>query len=84
MYCRKTIIIAFALQVYRHAPVTDGTIVFVIDFIDLILNFLFMGIVTRLPVFPVVIVCVWADAKPPQEPAQTKQLMIVLNKSIIL
>ncbi len=53
---------AFALQIYSHAPITDGTIVFVIDLADLILNFLFMGIVTRLPVFPVVIICVWANA----------------------
>ena len=42
-----------------------------------------MGIVIRLPVSPVVIVCVWADAKPPEEPAQTKQLMILLNNQLI-
>ena len=76
--------IAFALQIYSHAPITDGTIVFVIDFADLILNFLFMGIVIRLPVFPIVIVCVWANAKPLKKPAQTKQFMILLNKSISL
>jgi len=58
MYRGETVVTASALQVYGHAPVTDGTIVFVIDFDDLILNFLFMGIVTRLPVFPVVIICV--------------------------
>ena len=76
--------IAFALQIYSHAPITDGTIVFVIDFADLILNFLFMGIVIRLPVFPIVIVRVWANAKPLKKPAQTKQFMILLNKSISL
>lgn len=76
--------IAFTLQIYSHAPITDGAIVFVIDFVNLILNFLFIGIVIRLPVFPVVIVCIWEDAKPPEEPAQTKQFMIPVNKSISL
>ncbi len=52
---------AFALRIYSHTPITDGTIVSVTDFADLILNFLFMGIVIRLPMFPVVIVCVWAN-----------------------
>ena len=76
--------ITFPFQIYSHAPVTDGAIVLMIQFGDLLLNFLFMGIIIRLPVFPVVIICVWADAKPPQEPAQTKQLMILFNKSISL
>lgn len=57
--------ITSALQIYSHAPIADRAIVGVIDFTDLIQNFLFMGIVTRLPVFPVVIVCVRPDIKPP-------------------
>ena len=76
--------IAFALQIYSHTPITNGTIVFMIDSADLLLNFLLMGIVIRLPVFPVVIICVWTNAKPPKKPTQTKQLMILLNKSISL
>lgn len=76
--------IAFTLQIYSHAPVTDGAIVFVIDFVDLILNFLFMGIVICLPVFPIVVVCVWTNTKLPKKPAQAKQIMILINKSISL
>ena len=76
--------IAFTLQIYSHAPIPDGTIVFVIDFVDLIQNFLFMGIIICLPVFPVVIVCVWEDAKLLKKPAQAKQFMILVNKSISL
>lgn len=61
--------ITFLLQIYGHAPIADCAIVGVIDFADLILNFLFMGIVIRLPVFPVVVVCVRTDIKPPQKPS---------------
>jgi hypothetical protein len=50
--------ISSSLQIYGHAPITAGAIVFMIDFVDLILNVLFMGIAIRLPVYPIVIVFV--------------------------
>ena len=42
------------------------------------------GIVIRLPVFQVVIVCVWTDCKPAKQPAQAKLFMMIFNKSISL
>ena len=60
----STVRIAFAFQIDFHAPVTVNTIVDMINFLNLCLYFCFMGIIIRLPVFPVVIVRVWTDFKP--------------------
>ena len=84
MYRCWTVKIAFTLQINFHTPVSVNSIVCVIDFLNLCLYFSFMGIVICLPVFPVVVVCVWTNFKPPKEPAQTKQPMILLNKPISL
>ena len=84
MYRCWTVKIAFTLQINFHTPVSVNSIVCVIDFLNLCLFFSFMGIVICLPVFPVVVVCVWTNFKPPKEPAQTKQPMILLNKPISL
>ena len=61
--------IAFAFQIDFHAPVTVDTIMGMIDLLDLCLYFCFPGIIIRLPVFPVVIVCIWTDLEPAEQPA---------------
>lgn len=60
----NTLRIAFAFQIDFHAPISIDSIMSVINLMDLCLYFCFFGIVIRLPVFPVVIVCVWTDLKP--------------------
>ena len=61
--------IAFAFQIDFHAPITVDTIVRMINLLNLCLYFCFPGIIIRLPVFPVVIVCVWTDFEPAKQPA---------------
>ncbi len=53
--------ISSAFQINLHAAVTVNAVVFMIDFFDLCLNFSLLSIVTRLPVFPVVVVSIWID-----------------------
>ena len=64
-----TVTISFALQIDRHAAIAINTVVPVVDLINLPLDFCFLGIITCLPVFPVVIVGIRADPQPPQQPA---------------
>ncbi len=63
-----TVRVASAFQIDLHAPVTINTIVDMIDFLNLRVYFCFIGIIIRLPVFPVVIIRVWTDFKPAKEP----------------
>ena len=64
-----TVKIAFAFQIDCHTPISVNSIVSVINLLDLCLYFCFLGIVIRLPVFQVVIICVWTDCKPAKQPA---------------
>lgn len=79
-----TVSIPFTLQIDSHAAVAVHTIVAVVDVSDLLLDFLFLSIIIRLPVFPVVIVCVGADRQPSQQPANAEFFLMVVNKSISL
>ena len=64
-----TVAVPFAPQIGPHAAVTVNTVVPVVDFFYLLLHFCFLGVVICLPVFPVVVVGIRADPKPPQQPA---------------
>ena len=81
---RRAVVVAFAGQIDRHAPITIDTIVLMVDFANLSLDFFFMGIVICLPVFPVVVVCVRINVQPVQKPANTEFAMILIDKSISL
>ncbi len=59
-----TVSVSFTPQVDSHAAVAVHAIVAVVDVSDLLLNLLFLSIIIRLPVFPVVIICVRADCQP--------------------
>ena len=61
--------VSFTLQIGRHGTVAVNTVMPVVDFIYLPLDFCFLGIIIRLPVFPVVRVGTRADPQPPQQPA---------------
>ena len=44
----------------------------------------FPSIIIRLPVFPVVVISIRADAKPPEQPADVEFLVMPLDKPISL
>ena len=69
VYRCGTVIISSARQVNGHAPVAIHSVMMVVDLPDLSHDFGFLGIIACLPVFPVVIVSIWTDVKPPKEPA---------------
>ena len=73
-----------ALQIGSHTAVPVCSIVVVVNFFDLFLDFFFLGIIIRLPVFPVVIVGIRADPQPPQQPADAEFFMVLFDKPISL
>ena len=75
---------AFASQINGHASVSVHSIVLVVNFSDLRLYLRFLGIVIRLPVFPVVIVSIRTNIQPTQQPAQPKIFLIFFDKPISL
>lgn len=56
----------------------------VVDIPDLLLNLCFLGIIIRLPVFPVVIISIRADPQPLQQPVDSEFLMVLVKESISL
>ena len=65
MDSRAAAAVTSAFQISRHAAVTVHAIMAVVDIPDLLLNLRFLGIIIRLPVFPVVIIGIRADPQPP-------------------
>jgi len=56
----------------------------VVDVLDLFHDCGFLSIVIRLPVFPVVVIGVWAYGKPAKQPADAKFLMVLVYEPISL
>ena len=84
MDCCLAIAVPPALQIGSHTAVPVYSTVAVVDLFDLFPDFLFLGIVIRLPVFPVVIVGIRADPQPPQQPADAEFFMVLFDKPISL
>ena len=76
--------ISFALQIGRHAAAAVNTVVPVVDLINLPLDFCFLGIITCLSMFTVVIAGIRADPQPPQQPAGAEFLMVLINEPVNL
>jgi len=76
--------VSFTLQIDRHGTVAVNTVVPVVDFIYLPLNFCFLGVIIRLPVFPVVIVGIRTDPQPSQQPAGAEFFVVLVNKLVSL
>lgn len=79
-----TVKMTFTLQIDFHAPVAVNSIVRMIYFPNLCLDFGFMGMIICLPVFPVVVISILAYTQPSKQPANTKFIMILFNESISL
>ena len=84
MDSRAAVAVPSAFQISCHIAVTVHTIMAVVDIPDLLLNLCFLGIIIRLPVFPVVIIGIRADPQPPQQPADSEFLMVLVKESISL
>lgn len=81
---RLAVAVASALQIGRHAAVAVHSAVAVVDFVNLLLGFCFLGIIIRLPVFPVVIVCIRAEPQPAQKPADAEFLIMLVDEPVSL
>lgn len=81
---RNAVAVSSAFQVEPYAAVAVNTVVAVIDVLDFFHHLCFWGILTRLSVFPIVIIGILADSQPPQQPANAKLCMILFDESISL
>ena len=81
---RLAVAVAFALQIGHHAAVAVHSAVAVVDLFNLLLDFCFLGIITHLPVFPVVIVGIRADPQPPQQPADAEFFLMLVDEPVSL
>ena len=80
----SAVAVPFTLQIGRHGTVAVNTVVPVVDFIYLPMDLCFLGIIIRLPVFPVVIIGIRADPQPPQQPTGAEFFMVLVNKPVSL
>ena len=76
--------ISSAGQINRHAPITNDTVMFMINFVNLCQNLGFLGIIICLPVFPVVIIRIRANIQSPEQPTDTEFFLMLINKPISL
>ena len=76
--------VPFTPQIFSHAAVAVHTVVAVVDVSNLLMDLLFLSILIRLGVFPVVIVCIWTDRQPSQQPEDAEFFLMAVNKPISL
>lgn len=67
-----TVVVPPAFQKDRHVAVLLYSIVAAADLFNLLLGLCFLGVITRLPVFPIVIAGIRADRQPQQQPADSE------------
>lgn len=84
MYGNRAVMIASTCQINSHGPVSGHPVMRMVNFPDLCFYSFFLGIIIRLPVFPVVVISVRADAKLPEYPADAEFSVMLLNKPISL
>ena len=84
VYGQRTVIISSACQINCHAPVPIDSIMDMVDIPDLCHNLRFLGIIVRLPVFPVVVIGIRIYVQSAQQPADCEFLTILVCESISL
>ena len=72
------------MTLIRNTPIAVNSIVRMIYFLNLCLDFCFKGTIIRLPVFPVVVISIWAYTQLSKQPTNAKFIMILFNESISL
>ena len=81
---RGAVTISPAFQIDSHAAVTVYPVMAMVDLPDLFQHFRFMGMVSRLPMFSVVVVGIGTDRQPTEQPAGAEFVVILLNEPISL
>jgi len=76
------VVVSLALQIGRHAAIAVNTVVPMVNLINLLLDFCFLGKIILLPVFPVVIVSIRVDPQAPEQPAGAELFMVLVNKPV--
>ena len=84
MYGNRAVMIAPARRINGHGPVSCHPVMRMIDFPAQSFCSFFLGIIICLSVFPIVVISIRADAKPPQQPADAEFPVMLFNKPIIL
>ncbi len=79
-----TVGVSASFQINPHAAVAINAVMAVVDLLYLLMYFCLLGIVVCLPMLPVVVIGIRADSQPPQEPADTKFLMMLVNEPVSL
>ena len=84
MHGKRAVMKAPARQINGHGPVSCHSVMHMVNFPDLRFYSFFPGIIICLSVFPVVVIGIRADAKPPQQPADTEFFVMLFDESISL
>lgn len=84
VYRCRTIGISLPNQVGSHPPISVHSVMAMVNFFNFRHNLFFLGIIICLPVFPVVVISVWTDPQPAQQPAYAKLIMMFLNEPVSL
>ena len=75
---------AYARQIDGHGPVSRHPVMHMVNFPNQRFCSFLLGIIIRLSVFPIVVISIQADAKPPQQPADAEFPVMPFDKSISL
>ena len=81
---RGAVAVSPALQVCPHAAVAINAVVAVVDGIDFLQHSRFLGVVTSFPVLTVVVIGIWTDPQPPQQPADAELHMVLVDEMVSL
>ena len=82
MNCERTKKDVFSFQIYFNHSITNDAVMVVVYLADFLFYFLLGSEIGCLSLFPVIIVSIRVNAKPSQEPAKSKFILIFINKSI--
>lgn len=84
MYGNRAVMTAPARQINGHGPVSCHPVMRMVNFPDQGFSSFFFGIIIRLSVFPIVVISIRTDSKPPQQPADAEFPVMLFNKPISL
>lgn len=84
MYGNRAVMTAPARRIDSHGPVSCNPVMRMVNFSDQRFCCVFLGIIIRLPVFPIVVISIRTDVELPQHPADAEFFVILFYKPISL
>ena len=84
MYGWQAVYKSFPCQIDPHTPIPIYAMVVMVDLRDLCQCFFTGGMISRFPVPAVIVISIWINMEVPQEPTQSKLLMMLFDKPISL